>query len=220
MAPNQLNFQRADYTGKPIYLDHCVFCTRAIDGEFYRTNGDLTCTVCATQLQSVLPTPTRKTFWRSIGYGGVVAVGASLAYLLLFRLLMRFGTADLAPVAAIPVGYAIGHAMRWAGPSARGRRFQLTAAFLTYAAVATAHAAATLPLRGAPIFAYPALILAPIAWLFFGRSQEALYLLFFIAIGIRWTWNLLQPHGIKITGPETLISTRSHIPAPDPANKN
>ena len=87
--PNQLNFQRAQYGGTPVSLDHCTFCSRSIEGEFYRTNGDLTCTICATHLQSVLPTPTRKTYWRSTGYGLVVAAGASLIYLLLFRLLAR-----------------------------------------------------------------------------------------------------------------------------------
>lgn len=204
MPPPQLDFQRAQYHGQPISLDHCVFCRRSIDGEFYRTNGDLTCTVCATHLKSVLPHPTRTIYWRSSAYGLVVATGASLAYLLLFRLLSRFGYADNTVFASIAVGYAIGHAMQWAGPAARGRRFQLTGAFLTYAAVAFAHSAGVLSLQGVPLYAYPFLIFTPIAWLFLGRYDEAFFLLFFISIGIRWTWTLLRPHGIAITGPETL----------------
>jgi hypothetical protein len=202
--PPQLNFERAEYHCQPVSLDHCVFCSRGISGEFYRTNGDLTCTVCAAHLQSVLPQPTRQTYLRSAGYGLVVAAGASLAYLLLYRLLERYGLAANTAFASIAVGYAIGHAMRWAGPSARGRRFQITGAFLTYAAVAFAHSAGTLSLEGLPIYAYPVLVFAPIAWLFLGRYQEGLFLLFFISIGIRWTWTLLRPHGVQITGPETL----------------
>jgi hypothetical protein len=203
--PPQLNFERAEYHGQPVSLDHCVFCSRGITGEFYRTNGDLTCTVCAAHLQGVLLYPTRKTYLHSAGYGLVVAAGASLAYLLLYRLLERYGLAANAAFASIAVGYAIGHAMRWAGPAARGRRFQITGALLTYAAVAVAHSAGTLSLQGVPIYAYPFLALAPIAWLFVGRFQEAaLFLLFFISIGIRWTWTLLRPHGIQLTGPETL----------------
>ncbi|MGA8937576.1 MAG: hypothetical protein WB439_00270, partial [Acidobacteriaceae bacterium] len=206
MSPNQLNqpnFQRAQYSGQPVSLDHCTFCSRAIDGEFYRTNGDLTCPICAAHLQSALPIPTRKTYWRSAGYGLVVAAGASLAYLLLLRFMARLGTADFAPLAAIPVGYAIGRAMQCAGSSARGRRFQLTGAFLTYAAVALASTAGVLSMRGLPLYAYPVLVFGPLLMLITGHSQTALYLLFFIAFGIRWAWTLLQPHGIKITGPET-----------------
>jgi hypothetical protein len=207
--PPQLNFERAEYHGQPVALDHCVFCSRGISGEFYRTNGDLTCTVCAAHLQNVLPHPTRQTYIRSVGYGLAVAVGASLAYLLLYRLLERYGFASNAAFASIAVGYAIGRAMQWAGPAARGRRFQITAALLTYAAIAFANAVGALPLQGAPIYAYPFLVFTPIAWLFLGRFHEALFLLFFISIGIRWTWMLLRPHGIQITGPETLTTPLS-----------
>ena len=210
--PLPLNFERAEYHGQPMTLDHCVFCSRGITGEFYRTNGDLTCPVCAAHLQSVLPQPTRATYSRSVGYGLVVAAAASLAYLLLYRLLERYGLAANTVFASVAVGYAIGHAMQWAGPAARGRSFQIIGAFLTYAAVAIAQSAAVLPLQGAPVYAYPFLVFAPIAWLFLGRFQESLFLLFFISIGIRWTWMLLRPHGIQITGPENLTAAASAIP--------
>jgi len=213
MHPPQLNFERAEYHGQPVSLDHCVFCSRAITGEFYRTNGDLTCTVCAAHLQQVLPQPTRKIFWRSTGYGLVVAAGASLAYLLLYRFLDRFGYAGNTAFASIPVGYAIGRAMQWAGLSARGRRFQIAGAFLTYVAIAIAHSAGILSSSEAiPILAYPFLLFAPIAWLFIGHFEESAYLLFFISIGIRWTWTLLRPHSVKLTGPETLNASLPAIP--------
>ena len=62
--------------------------------------------------------------------------------------------------------------------------------------------------EGAPVWAYPFLVLAPIAGLFVGHFQQGAYLLFFIAIGMRWAWMLLQPHGIRISGPETLGDVR------------
>lgn len=207
MSPHQLNFERAQYNGQTISLDHCVFCSRGITDAFYRTNGDLTCTVCATHLQSALPQPTREIYARSCLYGLVVAAGASLAYLLLYRFLERYGLAENIIFACFGVGYAVGHGMRWAGPAARGLRFQLTGALLTYAAVATAHSAALANLHGLPLYAYPFLLFGPIFMLFTSRSQDALLLLFFIALGIRWTWTLLRPHGITITGPETLPSS-------------
>ena len=210
MAHPQLNFQRATYGTDPLPLDHCVFCSRGITGEFYRTNGDLTCPTCATHLQRALPQPTRKTYARSVLYGLVVATGTSLTYLLLFRLLARYGVAEDTAIAAVAVGYAIGHAMQWAGPAARGRRYQITGALLTYAAVALANTAGALSLRGVPVFAYPFLVFAPLAGLFLGRFQQSLFLLFFIALGLRWTWILLRPHGIRITGPEVLSTPAAH----------
>lgn len=212
MHPPQLNFERAEYHGQPVSLDHCVFCGRAITGEFYRTNGDLTCTVCAAHLQQVLPQPTRGIFWRSTGYGLVVAAGASLAYLLLYRFLDRFGYAGNTAFASIAVGYTIGRAMQWTGPSARGRRFQIAGALLTYAAIAFANSVGALSLQGVPIYAYPFLVFAPIAALFLGHFSEAAYLLFFIFIGIRWTWTLLRPHGVRLTGPETLNASLPATP--------
>ena len=98
--------------------------------------------------------------------------------------------------------------MRWAGPSARGRRFQLTGAFLTYTAVAFANSAACpLPPQVFPSMPIHSSSSAPSPCSSSAIRRIALYLLFFIALGIRWAWNLLQPHGIKITGPETLPPT-------------
>lgn len=209
MPLNGLNFQRAEYGTDPLPLDHCAFCARGIAGEFYRTNGDLTCAVCADRLRSVLPTDTRTTFWSSLRLGTVAAIATSLLYLLLFRLLIDHGMGLGTAFGAIGVGYVIGRAMQSAGPGARGRRYQFTAAALTYAAITVALMGAMFGAAGLPTWTYLLFPLGPLFLLFIGQAKLALFLLFFAGIGIRWAWMLLAPHAVKITGPETLPSSNA-----------
>lgn len=204
MPLNDLNFQRAEYGTDPVALDHCVFCGRGITGEFYRTNGDLTCAVCADHLRTALPTDTRTTFWSSVRLGSAAAIGTSLLYLLLFRLMTRHGMGLGTAFGAIGVGYVIGRAMQIAGPGARGRRYQLTASALTYAAITVALMGAMFGAAGLPTWTYFLFPFGPLFLLFVGQVKLALFLLFFAGIGIRWAWMLLAPHAVKITGPETV----------------
>lgn len=206
MPLNGLNFQRAEYGTQPVALDHCVFCGRGITGEFYRTNGDLTCAVCADRLRSALPANNPTTFWRSVRLGAVAAIGTSLLYLLLFRLMTEHGMGLGTAFGAIGVGYVIGRAMQFAGPGARGRRYQITAAALTYAAITVALMGAMFGAAGLPTWAYVLFPFGPIFLLFLGQAKLALFLLFFASIGIRWAWMLLAPHAVQITGPETIVS--------------
>lgn len=204
MPLNGLNFHRAEYSTEPVALDHCVFCGRGIAGEFYRTNGDLTCEVCAEHLRSVLPKDTSMTFWRSARLGAAVGVGASLLYLLLFRWMTEHGMGLGTAFGAIGVGYVVGRAMQAAGPGARGRRYQVTAAVLTYAAITVALMGAMFGAIGLPGWTYFLFLLGPVFLMFVGQMKLALFLLFFAGIGMRWAWMRLTPHAVKITGPETI----------------
>jgi hypothetical protein len=205
MPLNGLNFQRAEYGTESVSLDHCVFCGRGIAGEFYRTNGDLTCAVCADRIRSILPADTRAIFWRSVRLGTLAAIASSLLYLLLFRLLIDHGMGLATAFGAIGVGYVIGRAMQTAGPGARGRRYQLTASALTYASITVALMGAMFGVAGLPTWTYFLFPLGPVFLLFVGQVKLALFLLFFAGIGVRWAWMLLTPHAVKITGPETIV---------------
>lgn len=211
MPLNGLNFQRAEYGPAPAIPDHCAFCGREIAGEFFRTNGDLTCSVCAEHLRNVLPADTRATFWRSTRLGTVAAVGTSLLYLLLFLWMTKHGMGLGTAFGAMGVGYVIGRAMQSAGPGARGRRYQLTAAALTYAAITAALMGAMFGAAGLPSWAYFLFPFGPVLLLFVGQVKLALFLLFFAGIGIRWAWMLLTPHAVKITGPETIAHPTAPI---------
>jgi len=204
MPIGDLNFQRAEYGTQPVALDHCVFCSRGITEAFYRTNGDLTCAVCAERLRESLPKDTRQIFWRSARAGILTATATSLVYLLLFRWMTDHGMGMGTAIGAIAVGYLIDRSMRSVAPGARGRRYQLTAAALTYASIAVAMMGAIFSAAGISPWAYLLFPLGPVFLLFIGQARLALFVLFFAGIGIRWAWSLLTPHALKITGPETL----------------
>jgi hypothetical protein len=101
--------------------------------------------------------------------------------------------------------------MRSVAPGARDRRYQVTAALLTYTSFTVAMIAALLGASGAPAWAYLFFPLGPVFLLFFSQVRLALLLLFFAAIGIRWAWSLLTPHTLEITGPETHRNSKSQV---------
>jgi hypothetical protein len=201
MALDHLSFARADYSAVGVVPEHCTWCGRGISGEFFRANGALICPVCADRAKAILPVDTRRSFLQATGVGLLASIGACLAYLLLFHFVTTTGGFGIA-IGAIGVGYGIGLAMRWAVRGAGGRRYQIVAALLTYAAISVAITLGEVGAGGMPVWAYPLLALGPLANVFLGHMREGLFELFIAAIGISSAWRLLKPHALKITGPE------------------
>jgi hypothetical protein len=198
-----LRFDRAQYATGPGPLIVCSWCGRGMQDSVYRANGAPICSVCADRAKAILPRDTQKTFWRAVGVGFLTACSVSLAYFILVRFLrdtLGFGMG----FGAIGVGYGIGKAMRWTARGAGGRRYQIAAALLTYAAISIALTGDIVGLERVPMWAYPLLALGPIVNLFLGQIRLGLFEIFFAFIGIRWAWGLLRPHVLKITGPEQI----------------
>jgi hypothetical protein len=131
MSTPNLNFERAVYKGEAASPDQCAYCGRGITSEYYRVGGHLACAVCAQQAQSLIPPDAHKVFMHSLSYGAAAAVLGCLGYALVAIL-----TGWTIGYAAIGVGYIIGWAMRRGARGHGGRRYQIAAALLTYAAVA------------------------------------------------------------------------------------
>ncbi|WP_263380362.1 hypothetical protein [Granulicella paludicola] len=201
-----ISFHRAEYGGEAISMMRCRWCGRGLDGEFFRANGDMICAVCAERARAALPRNDRNVFARAAGAGVLTALAASLVYLMLVRLMSFDRYGFVMAFGAIGVGYAIGYAMRQSARGAGGRRYQWTAAVLTYVAITVVFSAMTLAVADLPFWAYPALALAPVADLFLGHFQLGATEIFFASIGIRWAWGLLRAHPLKVTGPERLVA--------------
>jgi hypothetical protein len=133
MSTPNLNFERAVSEGESASPDQCAYCGRGITGEYYRVGGHLACPVCAQQAQSLMPLAAHKTFMHSLSYGAAAAVLGCLGYALIAIL-----TGWTIGYAAMGVGYMIGWAMRRAARGHGGRRYQIAAALLAYAAVSIA----------------------------------------------------------------------------------
>ena len=127
------SFDRARYVGDPPPPDSCAFCQRELKSEYFRVNGNLACSTCAQQAERLVPPDSHKAFSRAVVFGIGAAIVGCIGYAL-FEIL----TGIMMGWIALLVGLFVGRAMRTGSRGLGGRRYQITAALLTYAAVAVA----------------------------------------------------------------------------------
>jgi len=123
-------FATAEYAGGG---DTCKTCGRAISGRYYRINGTLACEACAEKLKSEAPKDSHAAFVRGLAFG----VGGAILGLILYA---AFGiiTGLVIGYVSLAVGFIVGKAIKFGSGGMGGRRYQIAAAILTYAAVSTA----------------------------------------------------------------------------------
>lgn len=125
-------FTTAEYAGSP-GGDRCAACNQPITARYYRVNGRIACEGCTEQLKQRLPQDSHAAYVRALIFG----IGAAIIGLALyagFTIVTHFyiGYVSLA------VGWLIGKAMLMGSKGAGGRRYQIAAVLLTYAAVSMA----------------------------------------------------------------------------------
>jgi hypothetical protein len=125
-------FGTAEYIGTP-GSDRCHFCQQPIAGSYYRLNGAVACRACAEKLQSELPKDSHADYPRALLYG----VGAAIVGLIVYAT-FEIQTGIIIGYLSLAVGWMIGKAMMKGSNGRGGRRYQITAALLTYAAVSMA----------------------------------------------------------------------------------
>jgi uncharacterized membrane protein len=133
MSTPPMNFQKAIYEGDTPAPDQCAYCGRGIASEYFRVGGHLACPICAQKAQSLVAPDSHKVFMHALSYGAAAALLGCAGYALI-TILSGWSIG----YAAVGVGYVIGWAMRRAAKQHGGRRYQIAAALLTYAAVAVA----------------------------------------------------------------------------------
>lgn len=113
--------------------DTCKSCKQPISGAYYRINGALACSRCAEQVQSQTPKDTHAAYVRGIVFG----IGAAILGLIIYA---GFGIITGLEIAyiSLAVGFLVGKVMKLGSGGIGGRRYQIAAAVLTYAAVSIA----------------------------------------------------------------------------------
>lgn len=125
-------FGTAEYIGKS-GNDHCHFCHRPIAGQYYRANDSMACADCARQAHDELAKDTHAAYMRALAFGiGAAIVGLALYAAFTIVTGLAIGYVSLA------VGWMVGKAMMKGSNGVGGRRYQITAVLLTYAAVSMA----------------------------------------------------------------------------------
>ncbi len=122
-------FGTAEYAGS----DRCKSCNQTVAGTYYSVNGVKVCSSCAQRLKGQLPKDSHQAYARGLLFGG----GGAILGLVLYA---AFGivTGLLIGYVSLAVGYIVGRAIRMGSKGVGGRRYQVAAALLTYAAVSMA----------------------------------------------------------------------------------
>jgi hypothetical protein len=125
-------FGTVEYAGSP-GGDHCQFCHQPIGGNYFRANGAMTCPGCAEKMRGELAKDTHAAYVRAIIFG----VGAAILGMILYAT-FAIVTGIVIGYAALAVGWLVGKAMIKGSNGVGGKRYQIVAVLLTYAAVSTA----------------------------------------------------------------------------------
>jgi hypothetical protein len=126
-------FGKAEYQAASSGPDRCQSCKQSVGSQYYRVNGALTCAFCGEQAKLRLPKDTHEAFVRSLFFG----TGGAILGLILYS---AFGiiTGLMIGYISLAVGYLVGKAMMKGSSGVGGRRYQIAAVLLTYAAVSMA----------------------------------------------------------------------------------
>jgi hypothetical protein len=125
-------FGTAEYLGTP-GNDHCQFCHQPVAGNYYRITNAMACSGCAEKMRGGLATDSHAAFMRALLYG----IGAAVVGMILYAV-FEIATGLIIGYASLAVGWLVGTAMMKGSNGVGGRRYQIAAVLLTYAAVSMA----------------------------------------------------------------------------------
>jgi hypothetical protein len=125
-------FATAEYSHIP-GTERCRICNSLISGQYYRVNGQMACSTCATQASEGQPSDSHSAFARGL----LLGIGAALLGLALyagFTIVTGFYVGYI----ALGVGWLIAKAIKKGANGLGGPRYQIAAVLLTYAAISMA----------------------------------------------------------------------------------
>ena len=111
-------------------INRCKTCDQLIVGQYYRVSGAMTCAACAQNTAGQTRPDTNQAFARGVLFG----IGGALVGLILYSAVGIITGLEIGYV-SLAVGYLVGRAMMKGSFGIGGRRHQIAAVILTYAAV-------------------------------------------------------------------------------------
>jgi hypothetical protein len=118
----------------PVGTAPCAECRSPIVDTYFEWDGKVICTACKPRIADTAAAARSGGISRAAALG----VGAAIAGTALYFVLTALTGRDLA-WAMIPIGFAIGKAVRFGSGGRGGRRYQWLAACLTYATIASTY---------------------------------------------------------------------------------
>jgi len=182
--------------------EHCQFCHQPISRRYYRVNSAMACAACGERAQHELPKDSHALFIRGLIFG----IGAAILGLILYAT-FEIATGLIIGYVSLAVGYIVGKGIKMGSQGAGGRKYQITAAVLTYAAVSLAIVPVLIS-QSMKMPNAPQVSLRQLA--FYGLASPVLQLqdpfhgligLVILFIGIRIAWKLAAGTETQIFGP-------------------
>jgi hypothetical protein len=125
-------FGTAEYVGVQ-GSNHCQYCHQPIEGTYYRVHDAMACPVCTEKVRVELAKDTHAAYMRALLFG----LGAAVVGMILYATFVIV-TGWIIGYVALAVGWMVGTAMKKGSGGVGGKRYQVAAAVLTYAAVSMA----------------------------------------------------------------------------------
>jgi hypothetical protein len=125
-------FSTAEYGHVP-GTERCRICNNLIAGDYFRVNNLMACSQCASDARNGQPRDSHVAFSRGLALG----IGAAIAGMILYASFTII-TGWYIGYLALGVGYLVAKAMKKGANGLGGRRYQIAAVALTYAAISVA----------------------------------------------------------------------------------
>jgi hypothetical protein len=114
--------------------DRCKLCQQPIGSMYYRIKDVMVCPSCADRVRTERASDTHAAYVRGLTAGIGAALGGLIAYAVISIILQGWVISYM----SFGVGWLVGTAMMKASGGVGGRRYQIAAVLLTYAAVSMA----------------------------------------------------------------------------------
>ena len=122
-------FETVEYQASP---GNCALCNQPIGSTYYRVNGAQACSICVQREQNA-QRESNAHYSRALMFGIGAAILGVIGYAA-----FEIATGWIIGYVSLGVGWLVGKAMLKGSNGIGGRRYQITAALLTYAAVSLA----------------------------------------------------------------------------------
>jgi hypothetical protein len=205
----QPQFSRAEYT-QNTGIPSCKICGTAISHEYFQVNTQLVCPGCAEKVRGGQVADGHAAFAQAVLYGTGAAVVGLMVYAG-FTIATHFYIGYV----ALAVGWMVGKAMMKGSNGVGGRRYQIAAVLLTYAAISLASVpimiAEVAPAREVDwVSRIPELILYGIASPFLDVFTGVFGIigLVILGVGMRYAWRITAARQLVVTGPHYLTGAR------------
>jgi len=131
-TPDMPQFATAEYAHIP-GTERCRICNNVVFDDYYRVNNQMACAKCAGEARQGQPSDSHAAFARALLLGGGAAVLGLILYAG-FTIATNFYFGYI----AVAVGWLVAKAMLKGSNGIGGRRYQIAAVLLTYAAISMA----------------------------------------------------------------------------------